>query len=261
MKAKLPEYFGILPKAKLDRAARRGVPRTAGRRRSTTCAATPDGSRPGIFYAHLSDMNAMPTYQLENIAYHEGLPGHHMQISIQQELTGIPKFRTQYGYGAYSEGWGLYSEALAKEMGFDVDPYNDFGRLSRRDLARDPAGGRHRHPRERLDTAAGRRLLQGQLGAAGAGDQVRGRALHPQPGPGDQLQDRHDHDPEAARRGEGRAGRQVRLSAPSTTRCSAAARCRCRCWRPRCAAGSKRRPEDQLRSFCIALVQIASSHS
>jgi uncharacterized protein (DUF885 family) len=92
--------------------------------------ATPDGSRPGTFYAHLSDMNAMPTYQLENIAYHEGLPGHHMQLSIQQELTGLPRFRTQYGYTAYSEGWGLYSEALAKEMGFDTDPYNDFGRLA-----------------------------------------------------------------------------------------------------------------------------------
>ena len=129
MEAKLPEYFGILPKAKLE------VRRVEAFREQPGGAqhymsATPDGSRPGIFYAHLSDMNAMPTYQLENIAYHEGLPGHHMQISIQQELTGIPKFRTQYGYGAYAEGWGLYSEALAKEMGFDADPYNDFGRLS-----------------------------------------------------------------------------------------------------------------------------------
>ncbi len=129
MEAKLPEYFGMLPKARLE------VRRVESFREQPGAAqhymkATPDGSRPGIFYAHLSDMNAMPTYQLENIAYHEGLPGHHMQISIQQELTGIPKFRTQYGYGAYAEGWGLYSEALAKEMGFDVDPYNDFGRLS-----------------------------------------------------------------------------------------------------------------------------------
>jgi uncharacterized protein (DUF885 family) len=93
-------------------------------------------SRPGIYYAHLSDMNAMPTYMLEDIAYHEGLPGHHMQISIQQELeaeTGpnkLPKFRTQYGYTAYSEGWGLYSEALSKEMGFLKDPYSHYGQLS-----------------------------------------------------------------------------------------------------------------------------------
>jgi uncharacterized protein (DUF885 family) len=129
MKAKLPEYFGILPKADLV------VKRVEAFRERPGAAqhyqgGTPDGSRPGVFYAHLSDMNAMPTYQLENIAYHEGVPGHHMQISIQQELTGIPRFRTRYGYAAFSEGWGLYSEALAKEMGFDVDPYNDFGRLA-----------------------------------------------------------------------------------------------------------------------------------
>ncbi|MBL8553712.1 MAG: DUF885 domain-containing protein, partial [Phenylobacterium sp.] len=129
MKKKLPAYFGILPKADLvvrRVEAFREIPGAA----QHYFPGTPDGSRPGIFYSHLSDMNAMPTYQLENIAYHEGLPGHHMQISIAQELTGVPRFRTQYGYTAYSEGWGLYSEALAKEMGFDVDPYNDFGRLS-----------------------------------------------------------------------------------------------------------------------------------
>jgi len=129
MKAKLPEYFGILPKADLvvkRVEAFREVPGGAQHYQ----AGTPDGTRPGTFYAHLSDMNAEPTYQLANIAYHEGLPGHHMQISIAQELTGLPKFRTQYGYTAYIEGWGLYSEALAKEMGFDSDPYDDFGRLS-----------------------------------------------------------------------------------------------------------------------------------
>jgi uncharacterized protein (DUF885 family) len=129
MKKKLPEYFGVLPKADLvvrRVEAFREIPGGA----QHYFAGTPDGSRPGIFYAHLSEMNAMPTYQLEDVAYHEGLPGHHMQISIAQELTGLPKFRTQVGYGAFAEGWGLYSEALAKEMGFDVDPYNDFGRLS-----------------------------------------------------------------------------------------------------------------------------------
>jgi len=72
----------------------------------------------------------MPIPTLEVIAYHEGLPGHHMQISIAQELTGIPTFRTQAGYTAYSEGWGLYSETLAKEMGGYQDPYSEFGRLT-----------------------------------------------------------------------------------------------------------------------------------
>ncbi len=128
MEAKLPEYFGILPKAKLV------VKRVEAFREEPGGAqhyfpGTPDGERPGVFYAHLSDMKAMPTYTLEAIAYHEGNPGHHMQISIAQELTGIPKFRTQYFYTAYAEGWGLYSEALAKDMGFYRDPYSDFGRL------------------------------------------------------------------------------------------------------------------------------------
>ncbi|MEQ1783529.1 MAG: DUF885 domain-containing protein [Hyphomonadaceae bacterium] len=129
MKAKLPEYFGKLPKADLI------VKRVEAFREEKGGAqhyfpGTPDGSRPGVFYAHLSDMKAMPTYLLEAIAYHEGVPGHHMQISIAQELKDIPKFRTQYGYTAYVEGWGLYSEALAKDMGFYTDPYSNYGRLS-----------------------------------------------------------------------------------------------------------------------------------
>ncbi len=128
MEGKLPQYFGLLPKAKLV------VKRVEPFREQPGAAqhyfgGTPDGSRPGIFYAHLSDMNAMPKYQLEAIAFHEGVPGHHLQISIAQELTGLPKFRTQYLYGAYSEGWGLYAESLGKEMGFFTDPYSDFGRV------------------------------------------------------------------------------------------------------------------------------------
>ncbi len=72
----------------------------------------------------------MPKYQMEALAYHEGIPGHHMQISIAQELTGLPKFRKYGGYTAYIEGWGLYSEYLPKELGFYSDPYSDFGRLA-----------------------------------------------------------------------------------------------------------------------------------
>ncbi len=135
MKLALPKYFGRLPKA--DLIVKRVEPyREEPGGAQHYQSGTPDGSRPGIYYAHLSDMNAMPTYMLEDIAYHEGLPGHHMQISIQQELeaeTGpnkLPKFRTQLGFTAYSEGWGLYSEALAKEMGFLKDPYSHYGQLS-----------------------------------------------------------------------------------------------------------------------------------
>lgn len=89
-----------------------------------------DGTRPGLYYANLFDMEAMPTYQMEALAYHEGIPGHHMQLAIQQELKDIPKFRKFGGYTAYIEGWGLYSEMLPKEFGFYSDPYSDFGRLA-----------------------------------------------------------------------------------------------------------------------------------
>lgn len=129
LKAELPNYFGILPKADLV------VKRVEAFRERDGAAqhyfpGTPDGTRPGIYYAHLSDMTAMPKRELEVIAYHEGIPGHHMQIAIAQELTGIPRFRTQANFTAYAEGWGLYSEWLAKEMpGTYDDPYSDFGRL------------------------------------------------------------------------------------------------------------------------------------
>ena len=126
----LPNYFGLLPKAGLE--VRRVEPfREQDGAAQHYHSGTPDGSRPGIYYAHLSDMTAMPKNQLEVIAYHEGLPGHHMQISIAQELEGVPTFQTQFGLSAYSEGWGLYSEKLAKEMpNTYTDPYADFGRLS-----------------------------------------------------------------------------------------------------------------------------------
>jgi uncharacterized protein (DUF885 family) len=129
IKAELPNYFGILPKAGLE------VRRVEAFREQPGAAqhyfpGTPDGSRAGVYYAHLSDMDAMPKRELEVIAYHEGLPGHHMQISIAQELTSVPTFRTQAGFTAYSEGWGLYSEWLAVEMQDTYqDPYSRFGRL------------------------------------------------------------------------------------------------------------------------------------
>ncbi|MFT7559207.1 MAG: hypothetical protein ACI93R_001112 [Flavobacteriales bacterium] len=89
----------------------------------------PDGSRPGIYYANLYNMKEMPRYQLDALLYHEGLPGHHLQLSIATELKGIPRFRKHGSYTAYIEGWGLYSEFLPKEIGLYKDPYSDFGRL------------------------------------------------------------------------------------------------------------------------------------
>ncbi len=130
IKAELPNYFGLLPQA--DLVVKRVEPfRERDGAAQHYYPGTPDGSRPGIYYAHLSDMTAMPKNQLEVIAYHEGLPGHHMQISIAQELEDVPQFRTQARFTAYSEGWGLYSEYLAKEIpGTYQDPYQDFGRLT-----------------------------------------------------------------------------------------------------------------------------------
>jgi uncharacterized protein (DUF885 family) len=89
-----------------------------------------DGSRPGIYYVNLFDMKAVAKYQMEALAYHEGIPGHHMQIAISQELEDLPEFRKHLFYASYIEGWGLYSELLPKEIGFYKDPYSNFGRLA-----------------------------------------------------------------------------------------------------------------------------------
>src|SRR5690606_34448770 len=129
IEARLPEFFGLLPKA--DLVVRRVEPfREQPGGAQHYYPGAPDGSPPGIFYVHLADMRAMPRPQLEVVAYHEGLPGHHMQISIMQELTGLPQFRTQSFFTAYVEGWALYAELLAKEMGAYRDPYADFSRLT-----------------------------------------------------------------------------------------------------------------------------------
>ncbi len=129
MELRLDELFIVKPKASLKvKAVEAFREKAAGKAFYQQPA--PDGSRPGIYYANLYDMEAMPTYQMEALAYHEGIPGHHMQIAIAQELEGVPKFRKFGRYTAYTEGWGLYSELVPKEMGLYQDPYSDFGRLA-----------------------------------------------------------------------------------------------------------------------------------
>ena len=88
-----------------------------------------DGSRPGTYYINLKDVKEQPTFLMQALAYHEGIPGHHMQLAIAQELEGLPKFRTLGGHTAFIEGWALYSEALPKEIGLYSDPYKEFGQL------------------------------------------------------------------------------------------------------------------------------------
>ena len=129
MKGRLDELFITKPKADLNvKAVEAFREQSAGK--AFYQRPSEDGTRPGLYYANLYDMKAMPTYQMEALAYHEGIPGHHMQLAIQQELQGVPKFRKFGGYTAYTEGWGLYSEYSPKEIGMYSDPYSDFGRLA-----------------------------------------------------------------------------------------------------------------------------------
>lgn len=129
MEEKIPEYFGLTPKARMT--VKRVEPfreKSAGK--AFYQSPSQDGTRPGVYYANLYNMMDMPTYQMEALAYHEGIPGHHMQRSISIELEGVPDFQKYVSFTAYTEGWGLYTEELAKDMGFYQDPYSDFGRLS-----------------------------------------------------------------------------------------------------------------------------------
>ena len=124
-----PNWFRRLPKASLDvRAVETWRQETAPI--AFYNSPSEDGSRPGIYYVNLADMTQVLKPQIEAISYHEGAPGHHFQIALAQELPNVPKFRRFGGYGAYSEGWGLYAEGLGKEMGFYEDPISEFGMYS-----------------------------------------------------------------------------------------------------------------------------------
>ena len=128
MRPKLPDLFTRLPKAPLVVQA---IPAYMAKDQAPAYyeQGTPDGSRPGTVFVNTYDFQHRSLAEVESIAYHEGLPGHHLQISIAQELTGLPDFRKYLHYTAYTEGWGLYAEQLGKDIGFYQDPYSDFGRL------------------------------------------------------------------------------------------------------------------------------------
>jgi uncharacterized protein (DUF885 family) len=128
MQAKLPDLFGRLPKAPFEVKATPEF-RAAGSAPADYDQGTPDGKRPGIFHANIYHFADRQLYTAMAIAFHEGIPGHHLQISIAQEMTGLPEFRKQSFYTAYVEGWGLYAERLGKDVGFYTNPYDDYGRL------------------------------------------------------------------------------------------------------------------------------------
>jgi uncharacterized protein (DUF885 family) len=129
MEPELPKLFGLLPKTLAEVR-----PVEEFREKEAASASyqqgTPDGSRPGAIYVNTGDYQHRTLLNVESTAYHEGVPGHHMQIAIAQTLPGLPPFRQQGGYTGYIEGWALYSERLGKDVGFYKDPYSDYGRLS-----------------------------------------------------------------------------------------------------------------------------------
>ncbi|HYC02233.1 MAG TPA: DUF885 domain-containing protein [Azospirillaceae bacterium] len=129
MRGKLDAYFGVKPKSELQVKAVEAY-REASAHGAFYEAPSLDGTRPATYYANMKDMKDLPLYELQTLAYHEGIPGHHMQIAIATEQTDVPKFRRFYNNSAYAEGWALYSEKLAKEMGVITDPYSDVGRLN-----------------------------------------------------------------------------------------------------------------------------------
>ena len=129
MRARLDEFFGVKPKAPL--MVKKVEPfREKGSAGAFYEQPSADGSRPGAYYINTLDMRGLPIWEMETLAHHEAIPGHHMQIAIAQELEHMPKFRKFGGYNAYAEGWALYAEYFPKEFGYYTDPYQDFGRLS-----------------------------------------------------------------------------------------------------------------------------------
>ncbi|MBT5737812.1 MAG: DUF885 domain-containing protein [Planctomycetes bacterium] len=127
--AMLPHLFGRLPRAPYGV---RKIPDFEAPRSTTAYyrPAPPDGSQPGWFYANTHDLKSRPRYEMEALALHEAVPGHHLQLALQNELENLPRWRTTTHFTAYTEGWGLYSESLGEAMGFYQDPYSRFGQLS-----------------------------------------------------------------------------------------------------------------------------------
>ena len=203
--AKLPKLFEDFPKA--DYEVRAVEPfRAQSSAGGFYQPPSADGSRPGIFYVNTFNLKAQPKFGMETLSLHEASPGHHFQVSIQQELTELPRFRRfGNGYVAYQEGWALYAESIGKELGMFTDPYQYYGRLSDEMLRAMrlvvDTGPAH----AQLDARAVDQVHARQLVDGAERRRVGSRALHRDPGPGARLQDRPAAHPRAAQQGAGGA--------------------------------------------------------
>jgi uncharacterized protein (DUF885 family) len=176
MNPKLPDLFSRLPKAKLE------VLKVEEFREKEASAASyqppaMDGSRPGHIMVNTGEFQKRSLLDIETTAYHEGVPGHHLQNAIAQELPELPPFRQNEFYVAYGEGWALYAEGLGKEVGFFQDPYSYYGHLED-EMLRDPSSSRHRTPFQALDAPGGRRLFPRTFVRGRSQRAIRDRPLH-----------------------------------------------------------------------------------
>ena len=212
MDGQLPKFFGHLPRMPYGV---REVPAYIAPQTTAAYYQGPsgDGTRPGYFYINTSKLESRPLYTLESLCLHEAVPGHHLQIALQQEIEGQPKFRKYSGFTAFVEGWALYSEHLGTEAGFYEDPYSDFGRLSMeawRACRLVVDTGIHYHG---VDSRTGRRLHAGQHGDGRARHSLGGRSVHRLAWPGARLQDGRNENPRARADAEKQLGEKFDLRA------------------------------------------------
>ena len=257
--AAAPRWFRRLPRAPLE------VRAVEAFRQETAAVAfynrpSPDGSRPGIFYVNLADMNQVLRPQVEAIAYHEGAPGHHFQIALAQELPDMPKFRRFGGNSAYGEGWGLYAERLAKEMGFYREPMSASSACSRPSCGARSAWSSTPASTPSLDPRAGDRIFHATTACSRARDATKEvERYFNNPGQATSYMIGQLKILELRDRARPGAWATASTSAISTRWCWRTAACRSTCWRSWSTAGSRRTAADAMRRFACLCLPLAAA--